>query len=625
MTSAFPTDHDIYLFHQGNLFKSYQMLGAHFREEDGNKGIRFTVWAPNARAISVVGDFNSWNGNIHQMQRLNEAGVWSLFISGLGQGETYKYEIKTHYGTVLMKSDPYAFYAECRPKSASITYDLKKYVWNDAKWLTQKKSAYEQPVNIYEVHLGSWKLKEDGSLYTYRELADELVEYAVEMGYTHIQLLPIMEHPYDGSWGYQITGYYAATSRYGTPDDFMYFIDCCHQRSIGVILDWVPAHFCRDGHGLFEFDGAKLYEAEELHGWGTMRFDYGRPEVKSFLISNAVFWFDIFHIDGLRVDAVASMLYLNYGKENGQWIPNKYGGNGNLEAVDLLKRLNEVVFSYFPNSLMIAEESTEWPFVTGPTHMGGLGFNYKWNMGWMNDVLKYMEKEPIHRKWHHNLLTFSFLYAFSENFILPMSHDEVVHGKRSLIDKMPGDYWQKFANLRVFLGYMMSHPGKKLLFMGGEFAQFIEWRFYEALEWHLLDFKMHSMFQYYVKSLNWIYRSHKSLWEQDHGWEGFEWIDCHNNSQSIIIFLRRSKDKKERLLVLCNFTPHYYEAFRIGVPTAGRYEEIFNSDMEDYGGSDKKNSATHESENIPWHNQPYSVEVKVSPLAFQLFKCPKQK
>lgn len=620
MDLAFPTEYDIYLFHQGNLFKSYKMLGAHFREEAGQKGVRFTVWAPNAQTVSVVGNFNNWNGYAHPMQRVNDAGLWSLFIVGLEQGEIYKYELKTYDGTLLMKSDPYAFYAECRPKSASITYDLQKYKWKDTKWIAQKQAAYEQPVNIYEVHLGSWKLKEDGSLYTYRELAVDLVKYAAEMGYTHIQLLPVMEHPYDGSWGYQITGYYAVTSRYGTPEDFMYFIDCCHQYGLGVILDWVPAHFCKDGHGLLEFDGTRLYEDEELHGWGTMRFDYGRPEVMCFLISNAVFWLEIFHIDGLRVDAVASMLYLNYGKESGQWTPNKYGGNGNLEAVALLKKLNEVVFAKFPFTLMIAEESTEWPFVTGPTYMGGLGFNYKWNMGWMNDVLRYMEKDAIHRKWHHNLLTFSFLYAFSENFILPMSHDEAVHGKRSLIDKMPGDYWQKFANLRVFLGYMMAHPGKKLLFMGGEFAQFIEWRFYEALEWHLLDFEMHRKFQQYIKNLNWLYRTHKALWEQDHGWEGFEWIDCHNDSQSIIIFLRRSKEKEEQLLVLCNFTPNYYDNFRIGVPLLGKYKEVFNSDLEAYGGSDKKNAVVLAAENIPWHNQPFSLEIKISPLAFQLFK-----
>jgi len=622
MTEKFPSPQDIYLFHQGTLYQSYKSLGAHVREEKGEKGVRFSVWAPNAKSVSVVGDFNGWNGKSNPLKRIKNSGIWTLFVPGLQEGELYKYQIMTHYGEILMKADPYAFYAELRPKSASVVYNLDGYTWGDGKWYEQKQKepVYNQPVNIYEVHLGSWKQKEDGSLYTYRELAEELVDYVVEMGYTHIQLLPVMEHPYDGSWGYQITGYFAVTSRYGTPHDFMYFVDRCHQRGIGVILDWVPAHFCKDGHGLANFDGTWLYEAEELHGWGTRRFDYGRPEVISFLISNAVFWFDVFHIDGLRVDAVASMLYLDYGKESGQWIPNRYGGNGNLEAISLLKRINEVVFSYFPHALMVAEESTEWPFVTGPTYMGGLGFNYKWNMGWMNDVLRYMEKDPIYRQWHHNLLTFSFLYAFSENFILPMSHDEVVHGKRSLIEKMPGDYWQKFANLRTFLGYMMTHPGKKLLFMGGEIAQFIEWRYYEGLEWHLLNFEMHAKFKEFVKSLNLLYRKEKALWEIDHSWEGFYWIDCHNTRQSIITFVRKGKTEKDEALVLCNFTPEYYEGFRIGVPREGYYEEIFNSDLEIYGGSGKKNNGMLKAEKIPCHNQPYSLEIKVSPLAFSLFK-----
>jgi len=622
MTSGYPSPHDRYLFHQGTLYKSYQMMGAHLREEDGKKGVRFTVWAPNARSVGVAGDFNQWDGERHAMQKVEESGLWTLFIPGLEEGEKYKYQIRTHYGETLLKADPYAFYAELRPRSASVVYSLEGYKWHDRGWLERRKqqAVYDRPVNIYEVHLGSWKQKQDGSFYTYRELAHELVDYAVEMGYTHLQLLPIMEHPYDGSWGYQTTGYYAVTSRYGTPHDFMYFVDCCHQKGLGVILDWVPAHFCRDGHGLSNFDGTRLYEAEELYGWGTMRFDYGRPEVMSFLISNAVFWFDVYHVDGLRVDAVASMLYLDYGKGPGQWQPNKYGGNGNLEAIALLKKLNETVFAYFPNVLMVAEESTEWPFVTGPTYVGGLGFNYKWNMGWMNDVLVYMQKDPIYRSWHHNLLTFSFLYAFSENFVLPMSHDEVVHGKKSLIDKMPGDYWQKFANLRVFLGYMMSHPGKKLLFMGGELAQFIEWRYYEGLEWNLLDFEMHRKFHHYVKSLNLMYRKLRALWEQDHGWEGFEWIDCHNNSQSILLFMRKGKKREDDLLVLCNFTPQYYEGFRIGAPAGGIYEEIFNSDLEDYGGSGQRNADLLETEKVPWHNRPYSLEIKVPPLAFVLFK-----
>ena len=440
------------------------------------------------------------------------------------------------------------------------------------------------------------------------------------MGYTHLELLPINEHPFDGSWGYQSTGYYAVTSRYGTPQDFMYFVDRCHQKGIGVILDWVPAHFCKDAHGLAWFDGTPLYESEEIPGWGTLKFDYGRPEVRSFLISNALFWFDVFHIDGLRVDAVASMLYLDYGKEPGQWVPNKYGGNGDLNAIDFIKRLNEVVFAEFPQALMFAEESTEWPFVTGPTYDGGLGFNFKWNMGWMNDSLKYMSKDPIYRSWHHNLLTFSFMYAFSENFVLPLSHDEVVHGKKSLIEKMPGDYWQKFANLRTFLAYMMGHPGKKLLFMGGEIAQFIEWRYYEGLEWKLLEFEMHRKFQHYVRSLNWLYRREKAFWEQDHGWEGFQWIDCNNNQQSILIFVRWSKEADNFIVVLCNFTPQYYENFRIGVPCDGIYQEIFNSDLTEFGGSGKRNEENLKAEKIAWHGQDFSLEIKVPPLACIIFK-----
>lgn len=618
-----PTPYEIYLFHQGNLFKAYEMLGVHRGQKKGQKGFYFSVWAPNAVEVRVMGDFNDWQGAANPMERIKDSGIWTVFIPNLKNGDAYKYEIVTPYGEVLHKADPYAFYAEVRPKSASRVYSLEGYKWGDQKWLQKRKEqadVYNQPQLIYEVHLGSWKQKEDGSFYTYRELADVLVDYVVEMGYTHIELLPICEHPFDGSWGYQTTGYYAVTSRYGTPQDFMYFVDQCHQKGIGVILDWVPAHFCKDAHGLSRFDGTTLYETEEIRGWGTMKFDYGRPEVKSFLISNTVFWFDVFHIDGLRVDAVASMLYLDYGKEHGQWIPNKYGGNGDLNAIDLVKKMNEVVFSYFPQALMIAEESTEWPLVTGPTYAGGLGFNFKWNMGWMNDSLEYMEKDCIYRKWHHNLLTFSFMYAFSENFILPLSHDEVVHGKRSLIEKMPGDYWQKFANLRTFFGYMMSHPGKKLLFMGGEMAQFIEWRYYEGLEWHLLNFEMHRRFQDYVRSLNHLYRSERAFWELDHGWEGFQWIDCHNNQQSILIFVRWSKQVNDFILVLCNFTPQYYEDFRIGVPCAGVYKEIFNSDLQEYGGSGKSNEKELFSEEIAWQEQSFSLVIKVPPLACIMLK-----
>jgi 1,4-alpha-glucan branching enzyme len=618
-----PTPYERYLFHQGNLFKSYEMLGAHICKEKGEKGVRFSVWAPHAAEVRVMGDFNGWHGCANPMERIEESGIWTIFVPGARNKDSYKYEILTHYGEVLHKADPYAFWSEVRPKSASRIFDLAGYKWRDQKWQEKKKQEtdiFNQPQLIYEVHLGSWKQKEDGSFYTYRELAETLVDYVVEMGYTHIELLPICEYPFDGSWGYQTTGYYAVTSRYGTPHDFMYFVDCCHQKGIGVILDWVPAHFCKDAHGLAWFDGTPLYESEEIRGWGTLKFDYGRPEVRSFLISNAIFWFDRFHIDGLRVDAVASMLYLDYGKEPGQWIPNKYGGNGDLNAIDFVKKLNEVVFSEFPQALMIAEESTEWPLVTGPTYAGGLGFNFKWNMGWMNDCLEYMSKDPIHRKWHHNLLTFSFMYAFSENFILPLSHDEVVHGKKSLIEKMPGDYWQKFANLRTFLGYMMAHPGKKLLFMGGEFAQFIEWRYYEGLEWELLNFEMHHKFQKYVQSLNWLYRKEKAFWEQDQGWEGFQWIDCHNQQQSILVFVRWSKDVDDFIVVLCNFTPQYYEGFRVGIPSAGIYQEVFNSDLVEYGGSGKRNEGDLVSEEQAWQGQEFSLTIKVPPLAYVIFK-----
>lgn len=611
-----------YLFHQGNLFRSYEILGAHPCIEKGVRGVRFCVWAPNALAVYVAGDFNHWDGSGHPLHRLEDSGLWTGFLSEVKNGDLYKYQIRTFSGELLMKADPYAFYAELKPKSASRVFDLDGYSWQDQKWREQKKEqpVFRQPVLIYEVHLGSWRTHEDGTWLTYRELAHELADYAAEMGYTHIQLLPVSEHPFDGSWGYQITGYYAVTSRYGNPHDFMYFVDCCHQKGIGVILDWVPAHFCKDGHGLACFDGTELYEKEEICGWGTLKFNYGRNEVRSFLISNAIFWLDVFHIDGLRVDAVASMLYLNYGKKPGEWRPNRYGGNGDLDAIAFVKRLNEAVFADFPETLMIAEESTEWPLVTGPTYAGGLGFNYKWNMGWMNDVLKYMEKEPIHRKWHHNLLTFSFLYAFSENFVLPMSHDEVVHGKRSLISKMPGDYWQKFANLRVFLGYMMTHPGKKLLFMGGEFAQFIEWRYYEQLEWFLLEYEMHKKFHHYVQRLNYFYRSEKALWELDHGWEGFSWVDCHNCAQSILIFIRKGGQAENFVINLCNFTPHYYEVFRVGVPQPGKYQEIFNSDREDFGGSGKINTEEPEAEEYPWQGQPYSLTIKVPPLGFAVFR-----
>ncbi len=622
MKSNFPRAEDIYLFHTGKLCKSYNMMGAHVTQKNKTQGVRFTVWAPHAKAVSVVGNFNCWNGNAHPMKKLENSNLWQIFIPELGEGELYKYHITTQQGQITYKADPYAFFSEHRPKSASIVCDLSTYQWRDQLWWQkQKKNAvYEEPMLIYEVHLGSWKHKENGAFLTYRDFAEELLDYVVEMGYTHIQLLPVCEYPYDGSWGYQVTGFFAVTSRYGTPQDFMYLIDRCHQRGIGVILDWVPAHFCKDEHGLISFDGTNLYEKEEMGGWGTMKFDFSKPEVRSFLISNAIFWLDMFHIDGLRVDAVSSMLYLDYDKKPGEWTPNKYGGNGDLEAIDFLKQLNETVFAHFPNALMIAEESTAWPLVTAPAHSGGLGFNYKWNMGWMNDVLNYMEIDPYFRKGSHKLLTFSFMYAFSENFILPISHDEVVHGKKSLIEKMPGDYWQKFANLRVFWAYTLTHPGKKLLFMGQDFAQFIEWRFNEELEWFLLKFPMHRKFHNYVKELNLFYKQEKALWEIDHGWEGYQWIDCHNAEQSIISFFRKGKNKGDIIIVLCNFTPQCYDKYRIGVPLLCSYQEVFNSDLEKYGGTDKKNKKILKAEPVPYHNQPYSVVIKVPSLSAVLLK-----
>jgi len=627
-TSTFGiTDYQLYLFNQGTNYHSYKMLGAHLLEKDGVVGTHFAVWAPNARRVSVVGDFNCWDGRAHVMNRLGDSGVWELFIPGVKEFDLYKYEIENFYGQVVLKSDPYAFYSELRPCTASVVYNLHRYKWRDDEWMRQRAATpiYDKPLLIYEVHLGSWRRKEGNGFLSYRELAKELIPYVKDMGYTHIELLPVAEHPYDGSWGYQTTGYYSVTSRYGTPEDFMFFVDECHLAGIGVILDWVPAHFPRDGHGLIRFDGTALYEHEdprrgEHPHWGTLIFNYGRNEVRSFLISNAVFWFDVYHVDGLRVDAVASMLYLDYGKSWGEWLPNRYGGKENLEAIEFMRKMNEVVFHYFPNVLMIAEESTAWPMVTRPVYLGGLGFNYKWNMGWMNDILRYMSLDPIYRKWHHENLTFSMVYAFSENFILPLSHDEVVHGKRSLLDKMPGDYWQKFANLRLLYGYMMAHPGKKLLFMGGEFGQFAEWNFGASLDWHLLDYEMHRKLHYYVKMLNHFYLENRALWECDHGWEGFRWIDHHDYSQSIVSFIRKGKEQDDWLIVVCNFTPVVRHGYRIGVPWPGEYREVFNSDDPAYGGSGQGNFDVIVSENVPWHGFSQSISITLPPLAVVFFK-----
>lgn len=607
-------------------FKKYRTMGAHIKSENGTRGVRFSVWAPNAREVSVVGDFNDWNRESHKMDINYDSGIWTGFIPNLKEGELYKYSIVAANGEIMLKSDPYGFHHEVRPNTASRVYDLSEYEWNDLGYRRGKRQhkLYNGPVNIYEVHLGSWKQKEDGSFLTYRELADHLVEYVIEMGYTHIEIMPLIEHPLDASWGYQGVGYFSITSRYGEPKDFMYFVDKCHQNGIGVILDWIPAHFCKDAHGLAKFDGTCLYEYSdpmkaENYQWGTLNFDVSRYEVIEYLISSAMFYLDMFHIDGLRVDAVTSMLYLDFCKD--EWRRNQYGGRENIEAIEFMKLLNEEVFSNYKNTLMIAEESTSWPLVSSPTYLGGLGYNYKWNMGWMNDMLEYMEKEPVHRKFHHNLITFSFMYTYSENFILPLSHDEVVHGKKSLLDKMPGDYWQKFANLRLLYGYKMTHPGKKLLFMGGEFGQFIEWKYSDSLDWFLLRYEMHQKLHSYTKALNHLYREEKALWELDHDIEGFKWIEPNNNEQSIVSFLRRGKKEKDTIVVVCNFTPQVYYDYKIGVPVKAEYREILNSDDEAFGGSGFINGVGIEATEESWNQQEYSIAVKVPPLGAVYFKA----
>ena len=620
-------EEDVYLFHEGSNFRSYQLLGSHVICQKEISGVRFALWAPNAQEVRIVGDFNGWQGEGHVMEWVPKSGIWILFIPGLAAGTIYKYEIHTAAGGQILKADPYAFYAQLRPDTASVVYDLRGYEWRDEVWQEKKKQpAYQSPVLIYEVHLGSWRRSGDNELLTYRELAETLPEYVSHMGYTHIEIMPVVEHPFDGSWGYQATGYYAATSRYGTPKDFMYLVDRCHEKGIGVIMDWVPGHFCKDDHGLRLFDGTPLYEYAsyergENKGWGTANFDLGRTEVRSFLISNALFWLDVYHIDGIRVDAVSNILYLNYGKEDGAFTPNIYGGNGNLEGVAFLRKLNEVVFQHHPNVLMMAEESTAWPMVSWPTYAGGLGFNFKWNMGWMNDMLRYMAFDPIHRKWSHHLLTFSFMYAFSENFVLPLSHDEVVHGKKSMLEKMPGDYWQKFANLRAFYGYWMAHPGKKLLFMGGEFGQFIEWQAHESLDWHVIEHEKHNQLQVYSRELNHFYQQEPALWQIDGNWQGFEWIDCSDYSQSIICFMRKSLKNDEMLIAVCNFTPEVHKNYRIGVPVMGEYVEVFNSDWEKFGGSGQYNPGNLTAQAMNWQSKQYSLLITIPPLATIYLKC----
>ena len=618
------SEFDLYLFHQGTNYHAYEMLGAHFVERDGKKGVRFAVWAPHAKSISVVGDFNEWDTRVNPMTRGRDGEIWEVFIPGVEEGAVYKYAIEPQWGGPrIMKADPYGFYAEKKPNTASRVYDLSKYEWKDGDWFEQKKkeSSYERPMLTYEVHAGSWRRTKDGEYLSYRDLADQLIDYVKKMNYTHIEFMPLCEHPFDGSWGYQITGYYAVTSRFGTPDDFRYLVDKAHENGIAIIMDWVPGHFCKDEQGLRHFDGQTLYESDneqlaENWEWGTTNFDYGRTEVQSFLISNAMFWFEEFHIDGLRIDAVANMLYLNYGRKDGEWTPNKYGDTGNLEAMDFLKKLNESIFKYHPQALMIAEESTAWPLISKPVYMGGMGFNYKWNMGWMNDMLKYMSLDPIYRKWNHDKVTFSFMYAFSENFVLPLSHDEVVHGKCSLISKMPGDYWQKFAGLRTFFAYWIAHPGKKLLFMGGEFGQFIEWNYDDSLDWHLpQQYPMHKKMLEYSRALNKFYCDHKALWQVDFDWNGFQWIDCNDNENSIVSFIRKAEDPSDYLVAVCNFTPEVRHGYRIGVPEKGSYIEVFNSDDEAFGGSGVKNEGEIKTEDVKWHDRDQSIVLTIPPMA----------
>jgi 1,4-alpha-glucan branching enzyme len=625
-TPLAPSDYDLYLFHQGSLYQSYRTFGAHLASENGYKGVRFAVWAPRAANVSIVGDWNGWKPDANPLLRL-ASGVWCGFVPGIGEGTAYKYAIETKDGAVQFKADPYAFYAEVRPHTASIVYDLNGYRWKDAAYQRriQSKPSYERPMNIYEVHLGTWRRKEDGTPYTYEELAEELPDYAADMGYTHIELMPLAEHPYDRSWGYQATGFYAATSRFGTPRQLMALIDRCHKKGLGVILDWVPGHFCKDDHGLRLFDGTPTYEPEdgriaEKPEWGTLAFDFGKTEVQSFLISNALYWMEVFHVDGLRIDAVASMLYLNFGKPEGIFITNRYGGEENLEAIEFMRKLNKAVFERYPHALMIAEDSTAWPLVTAPVHEGGLGFNYKWNMGWMNDMLEYMQVDAVHRRWHHDKITFSFYYAFSENYVLPFSHDEVVHGKKSLLNKMPGDYEQKFAGLRALLGYMMLHPGKKLLFMGSELGQFSEWKDLGQVDWHLLDYPMHAAMQRYVRDLNALYAKQPALWQRDSSPEGFEWISPHDEQQSIVSFIRKGEEPREWIVAICNFTPVVRHNYRIGVPQPGFYHEIFTSDEERYGGSGERNRPRIQADIIPWHGRAYSISITVPPLGVVMLR-----
>ncbi|TVR22793.1 MAG: 1,4-alpha-glucan branching protein GlgB [Anaerolineaceae bacterium] len=625
------SDYDLYLWNEGRLLDSYRKFGAQLRDVGGVRGVNFAVWAPNAQKVAVIGDFNGWDARVHPMHRHGDSGVWELFIPGLAAGAKYKFEIRSQYNRYQAeKFDPFAFGSELRPSTASVVEDLTTYEWQDAGWMKTRGQGdpLQKPMAIYEVHLGSWRRDADNAWLTYRQLADELVDYVKEMGYTHVELLPVAEHPFDGSWGYQVTGYYAPTRRFGSPDDFKYFVDTCHQNGIGVILDWVPAHFPKDGFSLSFFDGTHLYEHDdprlgEHPDWGTYIFNYGRNEVRNFLISNALFWLREYHIDGLRVDAVSSMLYLDFGREDGQWIPNEHGGNENLPAVDFIKQANEVIHSEFPGAITIAEESTAWAMVSRPTYIGGLGFTFKWNMGWMHDTLKYISLDPVHRRYHHNNLTFSMMYAFTENFVLSLSHDEVVHGKGSLMNKAPGDWWQKFATLRLLSGYQYTHPGKKLNFMGHEFGQWREWSEMQGLDWHLLDYETHQAAQDWHRDLNHFYQAQPALYEQDYTTDGFQWIEANDNAQSVFSYMRFAEDRDDFLVVVCNFTPIPRYDYRVGVPQEGYYKELLNSDSEIYGGSNMGNAGGCWTSPHGWQMLPYSLTLTIPPLSVMILKWQK--
>ena len=654
---AFPspklTELDVHLFAEGNHHRIYEKLGAHTAKIDGIAGVYFALWAPNARNVSVLGDFNNWDGRSHQMRKGN-SGIWELFVPELTCGAAYKYEVKNQEGHIYEKSDPYGFQHEVRPKTASIVADLDSYQWNDAKWMEERRHSapLEQAISVYELHLGSWmhassdeptqllsgksqpvsasEAKQGARFLSYYELVDQLIPYVKELGYTHIEVLPIAEHPFDGSWGYQVTGYYAPTSRFGNPEDFMYFVDQCHENGIGIIVDWVPGHFPKDGHGLAFFDGTHLYEhADPRKGehkeWGTLVFNYNRNEVRNFLVANALFWFDKYHIDGIRVDAVASMLYLNYCREDGAWVANDYGGCENIEAANFLRQVNSLLFSYFPGVLSIAEESTSWPMVSWPTYTGGLGFNMKWNMGWMHDMLDYFHMDPWFRQFHQNNLTFSMWYHHTENYMLALSHDEIVHGKSNIIGKMPGDEWQKFANVRCLFGYMFAHPGKKTMFMSMEFGQWSEWNDWIDLNWDLLQYDNHKALKRFFTEINGIYRSETALYSNDYEESGFQWIDCSDNRHSVVAFIRRGKDPDEFVVAVCNFTPQPHSHYRIGVPEKGFYTEIFNSDASRYGGSNMGNYGGKWTDDWSFHNHSYSLDLCLPPLGVLILKIDRPK